>query len=287
MRYIEDNPENPLRAISTSIDPNALGGLLVILTVIGVAYLFAHQPLMPRRYLMIIVGAMGLALFLTFSRGSLVGVVAALLVMSLLRYRKLLLYLSALAVLALVLPQTQFYVSRLIEGVQGADLATQMRFGEYKDALILISRYPLLGVGFSGAPDIDLYIGVSSLYFLIAEQMGLIGLVLFVFVSLVFFSLIYRAWRQLPPGHHLEAPLLGYGLAVFAAMVSGLFDHFFFNIQFTHLVALYWLTMGLAVAALLIFEREKGLSQNETPGVSKTPGVLPKTQPREKIQVWP
>jgi O-antigen ligase len=266
LHYIEDNPANPMRAISTSIDPNALGGLLIILTVIGVAHLFARGPIMPRPYLMIIVGSMALALYLTFSRGSLLGVVAALLAMSLLRYRKLFIYMVGVALLVLILPQTQSYVSRFIEGLQGADLATQMRFGEYKDALMLISRYPLMGVGFSGTPDIDLYIGVSNLYFLIAEQMGLIGLALFILVNLVFFVLIYHTWRQLPAGHHLEAPLLGYSLAVFGAMVGGVFDHFFFNIQFTHLVALYWLAMGLAVTTAHKFtfpEASKRLQPDE------------------------
>lgn len=252
LRYIEDNPDNPMRAISTSIDPNALGGLLIILTIIAVAFLFAQQPVLPRRYLVLITATMAVLLYLTFSRGSLVGVVAALGVMSLLRYRKLFLYMALLAVLIFVLPQTQVYVSRFFEGVQGADLATQMRFGEYKDALILISRYPLLGVGFSGTPDIDIYLGVSSLYLLIAEQMGLVGLGLYLLISLSFFIIVFRAWRGLPAGHPLEAPLLGYSLAVFGAMVGGVFDHFFFNITFTHLVALYWLSMGLGMTTVLM-----------------------------------
>ena len=257
LRYIEDNPENPMRAISTSIDPNALGGLLIILTIIGVAHLFAAKPVMPRRYLVMIAGAMGLALVLTFSRGSLIGVIAALGVMALLRYRKLLIYMLLGGIIFLLLPQTQLYVSRFVEGIQGQDLATQMRFGEYKDAFILISRYPLLGVGFSGTPDIDLYVGVSSLYFLIGEQMGLVGIGLFLLVNLVFFATIYQIWRKLSAGDRLEAPLLGYGLAVFGAMVGGIFDHFFFNIQFTHLVALYWLVMGLAVATGLIITQKQ------------------------------
>ncbi len=256
LRYIEDNPENPMRAISTSVDPNAFGGLLIILTIIGVAHLFAKQPIIPRRYLIVIVSALALALYLTFSRGALVGVVAALSLMSLLRYRKLFFYMLAMAVLLLILPQTQLYIIRFVEGIQGKDLATQMRFGEYKDALILISRYPLLGVGFSGVPDIDIYVGVSNVYFLIAEQMGIVGLTLFLSIGLIFFGFIYRTWRGLPAGHRLEAPLLGYSLAVFGALVGGVFDHFFFNIQFTHLVSLYWLVMGLAVAAGLIFSRE-------------------------------
>ncbi len=255
LRYIEDNPENPMRAIATSIDPNALGGLLIILTVVGVAHLFAKKPLLPRRYLLVIVGAMGLLLYLTYSRGSLLGVVAALTVMAVLRYRKLLIYMAIGAVLMLVLPQTQVYVARLLEGVQGADLATQMRFGEYKDAFILISRYPLMGVGFSGAPDIDIYVGVSNLYLLITEQMGLVGLVLYLLTALVFFIVVFRAWKSLPPNHPLEPALLGYPLAVFGALVGGLFDHFFFNITFTHLVALYWVCMGLGIAAALMSRR--------------------------------
>lgn len=251
LRYIEDNPDNPMRAIATSIDPNALGGLLVILTIIAVAFLFAKKPVLPRRYLALITGMMGILLYLTYSRGSLLGVVAALGVMSLLRYRKLLLWMLVGVALMLILPQTQLYVSRFLEGLQGADLATQMRFGEYKDALTLISRYPVMGVGFSGAPDIDLYLGVSSLYLLITEEMGAVGLALYLLISTVFFTVAYRTWKRLPAGHRLDAPLLGYSLAVLGAMVSGIFDHFFFNITFTHLVALYWLSMGLAMVAVL------------------------------------
>jgi hypothetical protein len=41
-------------------------------------------------------------------------------------------------------------VAHFVEGLQGQDLATQMRFGEFKDAFILIERHPL-GVGFAGA----------------------------------------------------------------------------------------------------------------------------------------
>ncbi|MEM7034188.1 MAG: O-antigen ligase family protein, partial [Chloroflexota bacterium] len=255
LRYIEDDPDNFMRAISTSIDPNALGGLMIILTVIGVAHLFADKPLIRRRYLMVLVGAMVLTLFLTFSRGSLIGVVAAIGLMGVLRYRKLLAYMAAGGVLVLILPQTQFYVTRLVEGLLGQDLATQMRFGEYKDAMILISRYPILGAGFSGTPDIDIYVGVSSLYFLIAEQMGIVGVVLFLIANFAFFMFILRVWRTMEPGHILEGSLLGYTFAVFGAMVGGIFDHFFFNIQFTHLVSLYWLVMGLAAATALIYQR--------------------------------
>ncbi|MGC8878101.1 MAG: O-antigen ligase family protein [Anaerolineae bacterium] len=255
LRYVEDDPSQPMRAIGTSIDPNALGGLLVIVTAIAVVQLFAVRPVLPRLWLMPCAGLSALCLLLTFSRGSMVGLVLALTMVGILRYRKLLVLLAVLAILFLILPLTQAYVIRLWEGLRGEDLATQMRFGEYKDALILISRYPLMGVGFTGTPDIDLYLGVSSLYLLIAEQLGLVGLFLFLIVVFVYFVVTLRALRRAPRGGESEGYMLACIAALAGALVSGIFDHFFFNINFIHLVALFWITMGLGVATAQLIYR--------------------------------
>lgn len=257
LRYIEDDPEQPMRAISTSIDPNALGGLLVFLTIITVAHMFAARPVLKRRYIALIAGLMAITLYLTFSRGSLLGVVAGLGVIALLRYRKLVWVMVLLAALVVILPQTQLYVERFIEGIQGRDLATQMRFGEYKDAFNLISRYPLTGVGFFGTPDIDVYVGVSSVYLLLAQQMGLVGSGLYLLIGLVYLGVVVVTFRRVPAGHRLEASLLAYGLATFGAMVGGVFDHFYFNLTFIHIVSLYWLTMGLGMVAVLLWRAEE------------------------------
>jgi hypothetical protein len=258
LRYIEDDPEQPMRAIATSVDPNALGGLLVFLTIITVVHLFAGQPIMRRRYLLVISGMMILTLYLTFSRGSLLGMVAGLGVISLIRYRKLIWVMIAAAALVIILPQTQLYVDRFSEGIRGQDLATQMRFGEYKDALNLISRYPLTGVGFFGAPDIDVYVGVSSVYLLLAQQIGLIGLGLYLLIDLVYLLIVAITLRQVPKNHPLETPLLAYGGTILGAMIGGLFDHFYFNLTFIHIAALYWLSMGLGMAAVLMWRSEAG-----------------------------
>jgi hypothetical protein len=256
LRYIEDNPEQPMRAISTSIDPNALGGLMVFLTIITVAHLFAAWSIMPRPYLLLIAGMMLLTLYLTYSRGSLLGVVVGLGVISLLRYRKIIWVMVVVGIVVALLPQTQLYVERFIEGIRGEDLATQMRFGEYKDAFNLISRYPLTGVGFFGSPDIDLYLGVSSVYLLLAQQMGLIGAILYGLVGLTYLAAILVTLRRVPKGHQLEAPLLAYGSAILGAMVGGVFDHFYFNLTFIHIAALYWLCMGLGMSAALLWSVE-------------------------------
>lgn len=275
LRYIEDNPENPLRATSTSVDPNVLGGMLIFVTTITAAQVFARRPLLDRRLLIGMVLTMGGCLVLSFSRGSLAGLVGALGLMGLLRYRRILVIGLVVLALFLVLPFTRTYVTHFGEGVQGEDLATQMRLGEYKDALTLIQRYPWFGVGFSGTPEIDTYLGVSSVYLLIAEEMGLLGLGAFLAAFASFFLRFARALRRCPRGSSLEPALLGTSLGVAGALAAGVLDHYLFNMVFPHASALLWLTVGLgAVSARLILEGPSPAEEPlAAPSLPPTPAV--------------
>lgn len=264
LRYIRDDPSLPQRATGTSIDPNGLGGLLILTLTLAAPQLFAKRPLLRRGWLIIGLGLMALALLLSFSRGSFLGAGVALVVLGVVRYRKLLVILVAALALVLILPQTQSYVTHFFQGLevlqdaQGGDLSTQMRIGEYSDALILIQRYPILGVGFTGTPDIDTYLKAANLYLMITSQMGLVGLAAF---SIVMATLFGSAWRirKLVPGQpDLEPIWWGFHTALLGALVGGVFDHYYFNLDFHHMVTLFWLYMGLAaVSTRLIKERAR------------------------------
>jgi O-antigen ligase len=259
LQYIRANPELPLRATSTSIDPNVLGNLLNLALGIGVPQLFTQRPIFRRRYLVPILGTIALCLVLTISRGALAGVGVALVILATLRYRKLWWFLLAAAVVILILAPG--YVSHFIEGLQGEDLATQMRFGEYKDALILVGRYPFLGVGFSGSPDIDTYIGVSMVYLLIAEQMGLIGLASFLITMIVFFVRFWRTRAMATSVPELEPVWWGLHMAIVGGLIGGVVDHYSFNLDFHYSVTLFWMVFGLATAATEIIRSGAGKAQ--------------------------
>lgn len=254
LRYVEDNPELPLRAISTSVDPNVLGGMLIFVGTITLAQVLAPRPLLPRGWVLAMLGAVTVCMILTYSRGSFAGLAAAVGLMGLLRYRRLLLIGLAVLALMLVLPVTQAYVAHFVEGVQGEDLATQMRFGEYRDAATLVMRYPWFGVGFAGTPEIDTYLGVSMVYLLIAEEMGIIGLLAFLGAMGSFFLAFARALKRCPPRSPLEPALLGTSVAVFGALVGGVLDHYLFNLDFPHAAALLWLVIGLGAASARLVE---------------------------------
>ncbi len=257
LRFIEDDPANPMRAISTSIDPNVLGGLMVLVGVLATPQLFAAKPLLPRKLLVAMWATMVVCMMLTFSRAAFMGFGLALAVIATVRYRPMIALLMLGGVVLLFLPITQEYVGHLIDAFMIGDRATQMRVGEYKDAFILISRYPIFGVGFGGSPDIDTYLGVSSVYLLMAEEMGLVGLSVFLITMGLFFYRAASAWfAGLAQDAFLTPMLLGVAGALLGAMIAGLADHYFFNLKFPHSVVLFWLFTGLGMVAMRLHQAQ-------------------------------
>ena len=249
IRFIEENPELSERAIGTSVDPNVLGGLLLMIGALAGPQIVSKKPLFSRWLTAVIVGLIFIALILTFSRGAMLGLAAGLFFVAIMRYRRLIPYMLGVGLLMLVLPVTQGYIGRFTEGFLGQDLATQMRFGEYKDALTLIGRYPIFGVGFAGTPDIDIYLGVANVYFTIAQNMGLVGLLFFLAIIATIFGYAFlnRQWFK----QQLRADTIWLGLhaAIVGALTAGIFDHYLFNLEFHHAVTAFWLFIGLATAS--------------------------------------
>jgi hypothetical protein len=60
----------------------------------------------------------------------------------------------------------------------------------------------------------------------------------------------------------LDTALLGGTAAILAALLVGLVDHYYFNIEFPHMAALLWLTIALALVArrMLVEARDRGVS---------------------------
>ena len=252
LQYIESNPELGQRAIGTSVNPNAFGGLLAIVGALAAPQVAASRPVFGPRwrwlwatsFLVIVI-----CLILTFSRMAMAGLVLAMIGIAAARYRRLLGLVVIGAAVVIVLPFTQDYVLRFVAGAQGADLATQMRFGETKDALILLSRYPVIGVGFSGTPDIDIYLGVSNAYLSIAQQMGFVGLAILLLILIVVFGWAFDHRRKAYADPLLEPLFLGSHAALVAALVVGLGDHYFVNLDFQPAQTLFWMVIGLGLSA--------------------------------------
>jgi O-antigen ligase len=239
------------RAIGTWIDPNAFGGLLLMIGALTAPQAFSARPVLPAWAARTALGLIFLALFLTDSRGSMLSLGAALVFIAVLRYRKLLLIMALAVLIAFFLPVTQRYLDKVAAGLTVQDIETQMRFGEYKDALALIGRHPVMGVGFSGTPEIDLYLGVANTYLTIASHMGLVGLASYLLMmgsAFAYSAAHYRAIRAAPL---LDDVWLGLAGGLVGVLAGSVFDHFYFKIDlFQATVTLVWLLLGLTIAAV-------------------------------------
>lgn len=250
IRYIEDNPGLPERAIGTWVDPNALGGALAISTTLWAAQVFAAKPLLRWRWLTILLfGMVALALMLTFSRASMLAVASGLLVICVVRYRRYLPLLAVAGIVLLFLPQTQYLMDRFIQAFTGADLATQMRIGEYTDSLRLISRYPIFGVGFTGTPEIDIYTDVASMYLIMANQIGLVGLGIFLSLMAAVLAYGFHAWATARRSVELDAIHLGLHAALITLLVNSVADMYFFRLDFQASISLLWLLVSLCLTS--------------------------------------
>lgn len=251
IRYIEDNPEESERAIGTWVDPNALGGILAISAVMIAPQVFAHRPVLPQRWLTFgLLGLVSLALVLTFSRASMLAFGLGVAFIACFKgYRRYFILILVGVILLLILPQTRGYIERFAEAFTGTDLATQMRLGEYGDALELISEFPITGVGFTGTPRITLYTDVASMYLIMANQIGLVGVGLFGVSIMGVFSYGWIARRQAVLQPEMESIHLGYHAAVLAALINATADLYFFRLDFHASITFFWITVALALAS--------------------------------------
>ena len=200
LRFVEDDPNGVERAIGLAVDPNSFGGMLALIGALALTQAVAERPILPRRLLYAMAGALALATFLTQSRGAMGGLVAGALYVAVLRYRKLLWPVVGggdswrwCCILAFGIGER--FVGRVTAGVQFADQANQMRLAEYRNAIAIIQSYPIFGIGFGQAPELDLVAGVSSIYLALAERIGLVGLFAFLGIVAAFFIRSLRAMR--------------------------------------------------------------------------------------------
>jgi polysaccharide biosynthesis protein PslJ len=258
LRYVpgpNDTYTTQLRAIGTSVDPNVFGGTLMLSLALIVVQWASPRPVLRRLWLVLLALPTTAGIVLSLSRASWLGLACGLALVGALRYRRILALGLAACLAVLVTAPGQEITRRFLSGFSVADRATAFRVGEYANALTLIGRYPWLGIGFGLSPDIDVTAGVSSVYLLVAEQTGLLGLAIYVLA-------LGSAWCVGLRGLLRETDAARQGVcaaylaAVTAALVAGLLDHYFANVAFPHAVALFWLyAAGLVVSARRAHER--------------------------------
>lgn len=151
---------------------------------------------------------------------------------------------GAAFVIALVLfyPPLQ---DRLMTMFSTTNASTEIRFDEYAGFPDVMAKYPL-GIGFKIDPPVpgSNLLGISNLWLNFIYKIGIPGMLLFIAVTVLW-------WREVRPLGMVRkvtadnALWLGCVCGVLAALLTGIFDHYF---SFTFvLIALFWLLMGISL----------------------------------------
>ncbi len=260
---------NYTRMASPWVHPNLTGGALAL--IIPVALFFGWAQSGWRRTLGLSVALLGCAgLLFSISRGA----ILALAIVLLWLYRKQLPYSGRVIILgaALTLILTLSYPplqDRLLSAFSPSNPSTEMRMDEYRLFPEAMKRYPL-GIGFKVDPPVpgSGLLGISNLWLNFIYKIGIPGMLLFVAVTVCWWREI-RPLGKLPVVTRRNALWLGSLCGVAAALLTGLFDHYF---SFTQvLIALFWLLTGLS----LHMARLHPDIRNPVPPLSPTPNGEP------------
>jgi hypothetical protein len=237
-----------LQALSTRMGspwmhPNATGGIMALLLPLAFCFGIANDGW--RRILGLAVAVLGAAaLLLASSRGAMLSLAVVLFWMSLRKVpytgRLLLLGAGLMVVLVLSYPPLQ---DRIATMFSPKNASTEVRFDEYRMFPKAVASYPL-GIGFKVDPPVPgtTLLGISNLWLNYMYKIGLGGMLLFIAVTWLW-------WKESRPEAGPirltkdNAIWLGSTGGILAALVSGLFDHYFsFAVV---MIGLFWLLVGI------------------------------------------
>jgi O-antigen ligase len=254
LRYLpgpNDTYTETIRAIGTSVDPNVFAGMLLVAAALITAQLFAPCPIVSRAWL-VPLGLLVVACMLaTHSRATWLGLAAAGAWIATLRYRRAWLLGGVAAVLVAFTPLGQTLFARVLSGFAAQDKASALRVSEYANAVEIIRAYPVLGIGFGVSPQLGLHPGVSSQLLLVAQQVGLLGLAAYVItLAAVLVPSLRSVVGSAEP--RLQGLVTALQAGFVAALVAGLFDHYWANTAFQHAVTLFWYLAALLVRGTML-----------------------------------
>ena len=266
------NVNMPGRIYSFYENSNAYAELLLLLIPVAIALLFGARR---KRYRFIGLAAAGLgciAIIMTYSRSSWVGLAAAAMVFVFLWNRKLL---PACVVVGLacipLLPAS--ILNRILTIFNPNDSSTSSRIPLYEAALRMLRQSPVEGAGLGTAAvkhaikDYGFYYGAApythahNVYLQIWLETGLLGIT--AFVATMYSALKRGAKTALLP--HCSRPVrmvtLGAVSGLAGSLVCGLADYLW---TYPRVMLIFWFTVALLLAGVRLAGREARAQQEKT-----------------------
>lgn len=238
------------RAWSITTSPNALGSQMAMMTSVALGLVMQEKSWLKKALFLAASAAMGACLLFTFSRGAWLALAGAIAILGILYDRRILIAGVVLAVLAAVfVPAVSHRITYLFSAEYMMKSSQSGRISRWFEAYDQMRNDPLFGAGlghFGGAVAKRSYntIYVDNYYMKTLAEMGLVGLIMFVWLIL----------KTLKEGYYAMKKLASPGLRFMAAgMLAGLLAIVIHNaveniFEIPYLNTYFWLVAGLLAA---------------------------------------
>lgn len=257
MKWVDGEafPELRKRVFSTWENPNILAGYLNEAICMVFAFLVTLEDKKARLMTGGALLCLAACLAMTYARGACLAIAVVIGFYGLLKDRRILLGLIALA--AVMLLADPVLSERLTSVFTKVDTSSEMRLALWESSVDMICDHPLLGIGWGAYwmvyHEYDFYINDPSvlivhahnMYLNYAVETGVFGAAAFLWY---FFGTMVQAFREVPQEQPqlVKAFRLGVGLALLSVALGGLTDDVLFNIPTSMLL---WLLCALSAAA--------------------------------------
>lgn len=243
-------PELKIRVYSTLVNPNILGGYLVLI----IAYAVGFVNVIKKRALknsLIYLGLLAcICLLYTYSRGNWLAAAAVLLAFCLCYCHKAFLPVAGVGLLGLALGG-QAMLHRLSSITSKEDTSAALRVAYFRSTKWIIEEFPQ-GVGWYGYrfvyPEYNYYLADTSvimyhchnIFLNVLAELGWHGLIVFLLIWGAFLKAGYELAKE-GKTPYLQGLGQAYVLASIGIAIGGLTDHVYFN---TQMGLLFW-TLGI------------------------------------------
>ena len=237
-----------IESVST---PNQFGSYLLISIPLILALLFYEKKIVKKAILITIALINLSALFLTYSRGSILGLFFALAVLFFYQKRKMRKLLKITLVILLLIVVLNLLIDwqslnmRMTSMLDFTSEANQERIALHRAALLMISEHPIIGVGignfrflFSQERPIDVHNTLLSIW----VETGIIG-ISFCFCMLVIFFRSLRKALTVTEDSYWKNLILGFMASATGIFVQSLTEYLLYAMHIW-----FFLGIGLAIA---------------------------------------
>lgn len=257
------NPDMPGRVMSFFDNPNTFAEVLILLLPLVLALVLCSEHLLGKAMAAGIFAVGVIALLMTYSRASWVGIACAMVVMVFL-WKPSLIPAFALLCVAVVPFLPASILNRILTITNFSDSSTSSRFPLYEAALAVIEKSPVHGGGLGTAAtqayirDWRLYHGEApfvhahNFYLQVWIEAGLLGIIGFVG------SMLWNIKRAAHTVRHIGSSAArtitcAAASALCGAMVCGLADYLW---NYPRVMVIFWFVFAMALAGVKVCRRE-------------------------------